>query len=384
MKQNIAVFFGGVSCEHDISVITGIQVLNNLNVNYWVYPIYIHTDGIWYTGEKLKDLSVYANFKEYEKNLKRVCLLPYSKNLYCCKKNKLFSLCEIDAAVIAMHGLNGEDGSLAGLLQLCGVPQTACSVLGSSLGMDKIAMKIFFEGLNLKVLPYTFIERREYMYESMPTIKKIEDSIGYPLIVKPSMLGSSIGINICNDRDGLIAALEVAMRFDRRILFEKAVKDFTEINCSALKINNVIKTTECEKPVTWQEYLKFEDKYINDSKGMAGIKRIFPADIEKETSDKIKDVVSKIYHSLNLKGVIRADFILAENEVYINEINTVPGSLSFYLWEYENIKFDKLLDILIKEAKDDTRDFNKCTFSFKSCVLEKTASEGKMPQKTIK
>lgn len=368
MKSNIAVFFGGVSCEHDISIISGLQVINNIGSGYNVYPVYIHTDSIWYTGNILKDIEVYKDIDSIKNKLHKVCILPYCNGLYLHKKNKISLLCKIDCAIIAMHGLNGEDGSIAGLMQLSGIPYSCASVLGSSFGMDKIAMKIFFEGLGLKVIPYTYINRREYMYESLSTLLKIEEKLGYPIIVKPSMLGSSIGISKCIDRQELGEAIEVAMRFDRRILFERAEEKFTEINCSALKYNNVIRVTECEKPVNWKDYLKFEDKYLNDLKGMAGLKKVFPADIDKEISDKIKDITKKIYYSLNLKGVIRADFIVSD-DIYINEINTIPGSLSYYLWDYEGISFEKLIDILIKEAQEDLRDLNKCTYSFKSDVL---------------
>ena len=371
MKNNIALFFGGVSCEHDISILTGLQIWNNTSEKFDVFPIYIHNDGIWYFGKQLKNIDIYNNFEKYKSKLKQVCFLPYSQNLYYHKKNKIIPICKIDTAIIALHGLNGEDGSIAGLLQLSNIPQTACSLLGSSIGMDKIAMKIFFEGLSLKILPYTYITRKEYMFESLPTLLKIEKNIGYPVFVKPSMLGSSIGINKCNNRKELIEAIEIAIRFDRRILFEKAVDNFKEINCSAIKCNNVIKTSECEQPISWQNYLKFEDKYLNDTKSMAGVKRKFPADIDKKTSEKIKSIVKKVYSSLNLKGVIRVDFIISD-DIYINEINTIPGSLSYYLWDYEGIKFNKLIDILISEAKEDLRDFNKCTFSFKSDVLKNT------------
>lgn len=374
MKNNIAVFFGGVSCEHDISILTGVQVLNNISDNYNVFPIYIHSDGIWYTGDILKDLSTYNNFENLKNGISKVCLLPYCRDLFKYKKNKIKPLCTLDTAVLAMHGLNGEDGSLAGLLQLCGIPQTGCAVLGSSLGMDKIATKIFLQGLGLKVLPYTYINRKDYMYQSLATLLKIEEEIGYPMIVKPSMLGSSIGISKCTCKKELTEAIETAMRFDRRILIERAETDFIEINCSALKCNNVIMTTQCERPVNWQEFLKFEDKYLNGDKGMADIKRIFPADIDKEKSDKIREMVTKIYECLNLKGIIRADFIVSD-DIYINEINTIPGSLSYYLWDYEGINFEKLIDIIIREAGDDLRDLNKCTFSFKSDVLKFTGTK---------
>lgn len=377
---NIAVLFGGVSCEHDISIITALQILNNIK-GHNVYPVYIHTDGLWYCGNQLKDINIYKNFDGSKKGLNSAVILPCGKSLYFRKKNKLKEICRLDAAIIAMHGLNGEDGSIAGLLQLAGIPQTACGIAASGIGMDKIASKIFFKGLGLDILPYTYINRKDYMFAPLDTMLGIEKEIEYPVMVKPCMLGSSIGINKCENRQQLAEAIETAMRFDSRIIFEKAVSDFTEINCSALKVNDEIRVTECEKPVNWKNYLKFEDKYIG-TKGMAGIQRVFPADIDAALSQKIKQITAKIYSGLNLKGIIRADFIIS-NKIYINEINTVPGSLSYYLWDYEGIKFSELIDIIINEACRDFREFNKSTYSFKSNIFNIYGSKGAKGVKNI-
>lgn len=379
MESNIAVFFGGKSCEHDISVLTGIQVLNNLDQSYNVYPIYIHSDGQWFTGGGLLDIGSYLDFDPKRLRLKKVCVLPYENALYEVKGKRLKFICEIDCAVLAMHGLNGEDGSLAGLLQLCGIPQTSPNVLGGALGMDKIAMKVFFEGLGLRVLPYVWFERRRYMFEQEQTLNMTEEELGYPVIVKPSMLGSSIGINVCRDRGQLIDGIETAIRFDRRVLVERAEEDFIEINCSAFKSSGVIMATECERPVNWKSFLSFEDKYLSGEKGMASIDREFPANIDRDISDKIKDITKKIYQSLSLKGVVRADFIISD-DIYINEINTIPGSLSFYLWEHEGITFSKLLNLMIREAKEDLRDFRKCSYSFGSQALRFHSKGTKAPK----
>lgn len=365
---NIAVIFGGVSCEHDISVISGIQVINNFPKEHNLIPIYIHNDGIWYTGEALKNINSYKDFDNIKKRVKTVVLLSGGSALYSLKKNKLKYICQLDGAVLALHGLNGEDGSVQGLMQLCNIPQTSCGIAGSGIGMDKILSKIFFAGLGLDILPYTYITRKQYMFAPLDTLLKIEKELEYPVIVKPCMLGSSIGISKCASRGELAEAIEVAMRFDSRIIIEKAADDFIEINCSALKINGEIKTSECEKPVNWRDFLKFEDKYCGGSKGMADAKRIFPANIEKNVSDKIKEITALIYEKLDLKGVIRADYIVAD-KIYINEINTIPGSLCYYLWDYQGINFAKLIDIIINEASAKFREFNKCTFSFKSNVL---------------
>lgn len=371
---NIAVIFGGVSCEHDISIITALQIIKNIGEGYSVYPVYIHSDGLWYCGDALKNINTYKDFGRFSKKLPRAAILPCDNGLYYIKKNKLIFVCKIDAALLALHGLNGEDGSVAGLLQLAGIPQTACDIAGSAIGMDKIASKLIFKGLGLNVLPFTYIRRKDYMTAPLNTILNVENEIGYPVMVKPCMLGSSIGINKCACRAELAEAIEVAMRFDGRLIFEMAADDFTEINCSALKINGEIKTTECERPANWRNFLKFEDKYISGAKGMAGAQRVFPADIDKELSRKIKKITREIYAALNLKGIIRADFIVAD-KIYINEINTIPGSLSFYLWAHEGIKFGKLIDIIIDEARREHREYWKNTFSFKSGIIELTGSK---------
>ena len=379
MESNVAVFFGGQSCEHDISILTGIQVLHNLDPSHNIYPIYIHSGGIWYTGRRLWDISSYADFDPKRLKLKKVCVLPYDTRLFELRGRRLKPICEIDCAVLAMHGVNGEDGSLAGLLQLSGIPQTSTNVLGGALGMDKIAMKVFFEGLGLKVLPYTYFERRQYMYEQEKTLQSIEEALGYPVIVKPSMLGSSIGIKVCSSRQELIEGIETAIRFDRRVLVERAEEEFIEINCAAFKTCGAIRATECERPISWRHFLSFEDKYLGGEKGMASAGREFPADIDEEISDRIKEITKKIYRSLNLKGVVRADFIVSD-DIYINEINTIPGSLSFYLWEHEGITFTKLLDMMIKEAREDHRDFKKCAYSFKSPALSLWSGGQKSPK----
>lgn len=379
MERNIAVFFGGQSCEHDISILTGIQVLHNLDASYNVYPVYIHDDGVWYTGKRLWDIGSYSGFDPKKLKLKKVCMLPYDNRLYEVKGKRLKLICETDCAVLAMHGLNGEDGSLAGLLQLSGIPQTSPAVLGGALGMDKIAMKVFFQGMGLKVLPYTWFERRQYMYEQDKVLQKVEDELGYPVIVKPSMLGSSIGINVCKNRGKLISGIETAIRFDRRVLVERAEQEFIEINCAAFKSCGSVRTTECERPISWKSFLSFEEKYLGGEKGWASAGREFPANIDAEISGRIKEITKEIYRALNLKGVIRADFIVSD-DIYINEINTIPGSLSFYLWEHDGITFTRLLNMMIREAMEDQRDFKKCAYSFRSPALSVWSGSPKSPK----
>jgi len=366
MKKNIALFFGGVSCEHDISVITATQVNAAMPKSYDVYPVYIHTNGLLYHGNPVTDINFHKNPDISQKGIIEVCLIAGCKTLYKKVKNKLKPICGVDCAVLATHGGSGEDGSLQGYLKMCGIPFSSADVLGSSAGMDKIALKAFFKGMGLKVLPSLYFTKRDYIFNPAAFILRIERELGYPVIVKPSTLGSSIGISVCKNKEELDRAIDNALLFDRRILIERAEQNFIEINCSAMRIKGGIQTSECEQPVKWKDFLKFEDKYMSGS--MSDIKRIFPAEIDKETSDKIKNITKEIYKTLNLKGVIRADFIVSD-DVYINEINTIPGSLSYYLWETEDLPFNMLIDNLIDDALRDFDEAKKLKTVFHSSVL---------------
>ena len=331
----IAVFFGGESVEHDISVITGVMAINSLNREKFVpVPVLITDDGEWFTGEKLFDLDEYKSL-DYKK-LKRVTLICGENALYEMKGKKHKKICEISCAINCLHGERGEDGSLGGLLSMCKIPLASPPTMPSSISIDKNFTKKVMRALNVKTVGGIMIKGS--LTESMA--KKIE----FPVVVKPNRLGSSIGVSKAENLEQLYSSVNLALRFGEEVLIEPCLSDFIEINCAVYKkANGEIVASECEQPIGADKVLTFDDKYENG-------KRIFPANIEKRLADKIKRVAKKIYAEMCFSGIIRIDFFVVKMEVYVNEINTVPGSLAYYLFTKTMREFSELLEELINGA----------------------------------
>lgn len=394
--KKVGVIFGGVACEHDVSIITGLQLIENIDkTKYEVIPIYIHLDGEWYTGNELLNQEIYKDFESKKSTIKKGVILPNKPELMI-EGNGLFgkpTFIKLDVVIPAMHGMNGEDGTLQGLLELSGIPYTSSGVLGASTGMDKIVMKKIFEANNLPVLPYTFFLRGEWIENKDKVIEQIENALTYPMFVKPSNLGSSIGISKAQDRDGLINAIEIAINYDERIIVEHGVENLTEVNCSALGRADKVKVSVCEQPVNWAEFLTFEDKYLHGSKsvkecdsnvqgtkgGMSSMTRKVPAEITETQTNEVKEYTKKAFQALNSKGVSRIDFIINNDDgkVYVNEINTIPGSFAFYLWNYQNeMSYQELIDELIRIAEEEYHERKKNTFTYKSAIMDQKVLTG--------
>ena len=383
---NIAVFFGGKSSEHDVSVVTALQMMENLDRGkYNIIPIYITRDGDWYTGEKLTDINTFKNFDIGNKELTR-CYLPANtraRQLFKFEReHSLFKrdngvIASLDAAVLAMHGLNGEDGSLQGLLQLAQVPFTSCGVLGSAAGMDKILMKAAFQGAGFPVLDYIYFDRGQLKREAEIFAGRAEERFNYPMFVKPANLGSSIGISKAKNRQELINAMEIAAHYDRRILVERGIDSLEEVNCSALGFGSSVRVSVCEMPVTWEEFLTYDEKYMRgakkgtDKQGMQSLSRRIPAPISEQMTAQIQDYTKRAFQLFDCKGVIRIDYIIdkTDNSLYINEINTIPGSFAFYLWEASGLKYKDLLDELIQYAIKAYEDSSSSEYAYKSDIL---------------
>ena len=371
MKKNLLIIFGGKSCEHDISIITAHQAMDFVDENkYNVFPVFIDINGLFLYGSKLRSFE-FCKSIDYSQ-LEKVYFKPADQNMYC-KKNKV--ICHADAALLCMHGLNGEDGTLQGMLEMSGIAYTSSSVLGSALGMDKIAMKMFFGGLGLSILPYLWTYKEEY-YNILGNKRFFDKAkeIGYPLIVKPSNLGSSIGITRASDEEGLKAAMDIAFKFDHRVVVERALTDFVEVNCSVLGSSLEQQASVCERPLSWQTFLSFEEKYLTKGAkigGMDNLKRQLPADIPKEQSTAIQKQSLEVFRALNCKGVVRIDYIIdnTDQKVYINEINTIPGSLSYYLWDYCGIDFFDLIDKLVEHALYEAEQKRYLKYAYISNVL---------------
>ena len=367
--KNVIVMFGGVSCEHDISVITGVQTLLHLDrLKHRALPVYLHTDGRWYSGERLEDITYYKRFSPEDRGIYEVCLLNGSSVLYRRRRSRLKSLFDVDCAVLCNHGLNGEDGSLQGLLQLHGIPYTSCGVFGSALGMDKAFSKMFFAAQGIRQVEYAVGKKAEFLEDSAGFVAGLVEKLGLPVIVKPANLGSSIGIRMAHSEEELLEALDVGFQYDLKVIVEKALTDFIEVNCSAVRYRGNIMVSELEQPMVWQDFLTFEDKYEGRKTGKSG--KQGEVALPREVVQRVRDMTYRVYELLDLSGVVRADFMVLGDEVYFNELNTIPGSLAFYLWEKKGIPFEKLLDVMIEEAVSLHQERAKLTYVYRSEVLE--------------
>ena len=374
MKIKVGILFGGISVEHEVSIISALQAIKNMDLNkYEIIPIYIDKKGVWHTGEILKDINIYKNMDEL-KRFTNECILVNKENKFYLQTTGLFKRYkyEIDIIFPIVHGTNVEDGKLQGYLETINVPYVGSDVLASALGQDKVAQKAIYEVNKLPILPYIWFYDYEYNNDSEEYLKKI-NQLGYPVIVKPANLGSSIGIAVAKNEDELQKAIKEAINYDKKILVEKCLTDLKEVNISVLGNYQSIDTSLIEEVNNSHHILTFDDKYLNGNKtkGMSGSSRKIPADISKKMQEEIVDIAKKAFLALGNSGVVRIDFLI-DNEtkkVYINEINTCPGSLSFYLWEPSNKKYSELLDELIKIGIRNYQYKQKKINSFDSNIL---------------
>ena len=385
MKIRVGLIFGGNSVEHEISVITGLQAAEYIDrEKYEIVPVYITKDNQFYTGEEIGRIENYKNIPELLKKSQRVLLVKGERGAVDLVKfppkkfgNNVVS--SFDVALPAVHGTNCEDGPLQGLLTLLDVPYTGCDVYASALGMDKYAMKAVLAYNDIPVLPGFCCSSYDYDKDPESVMDTLEEKIGYPLIVKPYNLGSSIGISKARNREELKKALENAFVYAETVLCEHAIMNLKEINCAVLGTRVEAQASECEQPVNADDILSYEDKYIGGgkgaksggSKGMATLKRKIPADISDEQRSYIRDLAVKAFKALGCAGVARIDFMMDmdDGKIYLNEINTIPGSLSFYLWEPLGIPYKELLDRMITIAVRRSAKMKNVVHSFDTNVL---------------
>ena len=379
MKTNIGVFFGGRSTEHEISVISASQAMAAIDRDvYDVTPVYITKEGRWFTGEALTEVSNYRDPKKLLQQCSEVYMRPAygDSNLYLARR-KMFGTdvaAHIDVAIPVLHGANGEDGTIQGLFDLIGLPFAGCDVLASANGMDKITMKMILQACEVPVVDYVWFTDKEWFDNRQEVVDRIESKIGYPVIVKPSNLGSSVGIGRAADRERLVQCVTDATSYSSRIIVEHMVDNLKEINCSVLGDCDEYQTSVCEEPIKSGEILSYEDKYMGGSKGSKGMqasaKRI-PADLPEATSDRIRFLAGETFRVLSCHGVSRVDVIMDEvnGQMYVNEINTIPGSLSFYLWEASGIPFAELMDRLVKLALKRDRQRQRKTTTYDANIF---------------
>ena len=388
MKIKVGVIFGGESVEHEVSIISAIQAMNKIDLDkYEVVPIYISKDREWYTGEILKDIETYQDFGLIKKYCKNVVLYYRNGSFVLQNKKGLFKsvVKDIDIAFPIVHGTNVEDGVLQGYLQSIGIPFVGGDVYASVVGQDKVFMKDIWKSADIPMTKYVWFYDIDYKSNKDEVIKKVS-KLKYPVIVKPACTGSSVGISVCENEEKLIEGIDDAIQYDSKILVEEVVENLKEVNIAVMGNYEHQKVSEIEEVLSANKFLTFNDKYIGggkgktkgaknikvtNSKGMASTNRKLPADISKATREEVENIAVRAFRALGSSGNSRIDFLIDDktNKVYINEINSIPGSLAFYLWDAKNVDFASLLDNMIQIGIKDYKKRVSKTHSFDSNIL---------------
>lgn len=384
MRINLCVLFGGKSVEHEVSIISALQAVASLNqAKYNIIPVYITKDGEFYTGFECGCIEEYHDIPALIKKSVRCVFMNIDGKVkllrFPFKKFGDNVISEVDVAFPIVHGTNVEDGALQGYLKTVGLPFVGCDVTASAVGMDKYVMKTVLKDNGIPVLPCLRFIAPEFA-EPQKLISECREKIGYPVIVKPSNLGSSVGISIAHNDEELLSSFSQGFMYASTVLVEKAIMNLKEINCSVLGDCEEAFASECEQPAKSDEMLTYDDKYNGGGKsgGMASLQRKIPADITLEKREEIRNMAVRAFKALGCNGVSRIDFMIDmdTDNVYLNEINTIPGSLSFYLWEPVGVHYDELLDRMIGLALKRKREEDSIVFSFESNILQNFTSFG--------
>ena len=396
MKIRVGVIFGGESVEHEVSIISAIQAMNKMDEDkYEIVPIYITKDREWYTGDMLRDIDVYQDLnliKNYSSNV----VLYYKDGSYVLQKKKgLFKsvVREIDIAFPIVHGTNVEDGVLQGYLQTVGIPFVGPDVYAAVVGQDKAFMKDVWKEAGLPMTNYVWFYDVDYKQDKDEILKKIS-KLKYPLIVKPATTGSSVGISVAENENALLDGIDEAIQYDNKIIVEEVVENLKEVNIAVMGNYEHQKLSEIEEVLSGNKFLTYQDKYIGGgkgkmkgamkaptkttSKGMASANRKIPADLPEKTRKEIEEIAHTAFKVLGSAGNSRIDFLIddKENKVYINEINSIPGSLAFYLWDAKGVDFTSVLDDMINTGIKDYKKRISKTHSFETNILAGFANNG--------
>ncbi len=394
MKIKVGVIYGGESVEHEVSIISALQAMNKMDQEkYEIIPIYITKTREWYTGEMLKDIEVYQDLsliKKYGKNV----VLYYNNGSYVLQKKSFPKsiVTDIDIAFPIVHGTNVEDGVLQGYLQSIGIPFVGSDVYGSVVGQDKVYMKEIWSGASLPMTKYVWFYDVDYKQDSEEVLKKVS-KLKYPLIIKPATTGSSVGISVANNEEELIEGIDDAIQYDKKILVEEVVENLKEVNIAVMGNYEHQRVSEIEEVLSGNKFLTYEDKYIGggkgklkgcktpvkgSSKGMASASRKLPAELDNKLKEEIEKVAVEAFKVLGSSGNSRIDFLIDEKKgkVYINEINSIPGSLAFYLWDAKGVNFTSVLDDMINIGVKDYKKRVSMVHSFDTNILKGFAANG--------
>lgn len=377
MKLNLGVIYGGNSTEHEISIISAVQAMNNIDKEkYNVIPIYLSKESTMYYADNLTNIEVYKDLNSLKKNSHEVLLTKKDGEYVLLKSSFPYKvLKKVDIILPILHGYNTEDGCIAGYLEMLGIPYCESDIYASVIGQDKIYQKMILKEAGISVTDYRYFYESDYEENPSNVLKRVME-LAFPVIVKPARQGSSVGISIAHTKEELIKAIEDALTYDEKILVEKAVEDLLELNISLVGDNHHYELSEIEEVYGKDEILSYQDKYMSGgtkgSKGMASAGRKVPADISGNLRKSLEQMALKAGKVLNPSGVVRIDFLLdrSTNTLYLNEFNIIPGSLSFYLWTPKGVEYKDLLDKIIASGIKRYQEKEKKLSSFSTNVLE--------------
>lgn len=389
-KIRAGVFFGGPSVEHEVSVITAMQAIQAMDPQrYEVIPVYTTKNGELYTGAHLAQLESYRNIPEALKQAQKVVLQKEGKDvvLMLAKQKRFGSsiVAALDVALPIYHGTGGEDGVMQAHFERLGLPYTGPDVTSSAIGMDKWASKAMFKLHGVPCVEGVKVTQSQYFTDPEAAAQTIEKAVGYPAIIKPYNLGSSVGIHKCRDRASLLEGLEDAFLYSQAVLAERAVQNLREINCAVLGDAEEARASVCEEPLNATDILTYADKYQSGgktgktgaksgggSKGMQSLARVVPADLSPEMTEKVQHLAIDAFRAIGACGCSRIDFLLDNQtgELFANEINTIPGSLAFYLWEKSGLTFTQLMDEMVRLALKRQRQQSLLHRSFETNLLQ--------------
>ena len=384
-RTTVAVIFGGRSVEHDVSIVTGNQIMRAFPAErYAIAPVYITRDGRWLTGERLLSLDAFADGEPSLGDGIAPCLLSPDTRHHGLIVNPLagrFSKSEVkrvDVVFPALHGTHGEDGSVQGLLEMADIPYVGCATLGSALTNDKAMTKAALRQADVPVLDDLVITRDRWLEAPDAAMAECKRRFDYPLFVKPATLGSSIGIGKADSDAMLRASIDIAANFDRRILVEPAITDGVEINCAVMGYGAAIEASTLEQPLSWDEFLSYEDKYLRGGEGMKSAERIIPAPLDAELTKRIKDLSVRAFRAVDGRGIARVDFLVRpqRGEVILNEINTMPGSLAFYLWREDGYSASDLVEKLVNLAREAHAEKRRNVYDYRTSLVSLTQQRG--------
>ena len=382
----VAVLFGGDSVEHEVSSISAMQAMAALDESkYTIVPLYLAKNHKFYSAEALKKIESFKDLESIEKTVPQVSVVRENQKFFLKPLSFFKAKTEIDLVIPVVHGTHCEDGSVAGFLETLGIPYSGCDVLGGAVGQDKVVMKQILENAKLPIVDWLWFYAYEFEKDQESWLKKIA-KLGYPVVVKPANLGSSVGITLAKDQNELIEAIDTASQYDVKLCVEKAVTNLRELNCSVLGYYDQREASVLEEVMKQDSILSYDNKYkgSSKSKGMASATRNCPAKVSDQLTKEVQGYALEAFKVLGAAGVCRIDFLLDDQtqKVYVNEINTIPGSLSFYLWEATGKPFPALMDDLVDIAIRRTRQKEKMIFSYSTNILSSFNASGSKGSKT--